>query len=91
MYILCQYIYVYFYSPTVLSKCMASKLCFGYLPPVQSEDTLPAYLPVAGGVRPVGFTQGPGTNSTQAHGRVESRYGGSCSIPAFQSTRTMSG
>jgi len=34
--------------------------------PVPFPDTLPAYLPVAGGVRPVGFTQGPGTNSTQA-------------------------
>ena len=27
----CQYMYVYFYSLAVLSKCMASKLCFGYL------------------------------------------------------------
>eukprot|EP00435_Cladocopium_sp_Y103_P038354 s2226_g10.t1 len=34
--------------------------------PVPFPDTLPAYLPMAGGVRPVGFTRGPSSNSTQA-------------------------
>eukprot|EP00438_Fugacium_kawagutii_P018919 Skav209936 [mRNA] locus=scaffold102:229307:235593:+ [translate_table: standard] len=34
--------------------------------PAPFPDTLPAYLPLAGGVRPVGFTAGPGTNRTQA-------------------------
>lgn len=34
--------------------------------PVPVPDTLPAYLPLAGGVRPVGFTRGPSSNSTQA-------------------------
>ena len=36
---------------------------------VVAQDTLPAYLPVAGGVRPVGFTAGPSrSNGTQAKG-----------------------
>ena len=36
-----------------------------------AQDTLPAYLPLAGGVRPVGFTRGPSSNSTQATIRCE--------------------
>eukprot|EP00913_Durusdinium_trenchii_P027858 g26120.t1 len=34
--------------------------------PAPFPDTLPAYLPLAGGVRPVGFNKGPGSNKTQA-------------------------
>lgn len=43
-------IHVYFYSPTVLSKCMASKLCFGYLFSLRTRYLHICLWPVACGL-----------------------------------------